>query len=131
LKNFVLLLNLWISHESNQTKEHQMKRFLLLGILWVPMLGLRAQEPPRPTEGTGINRENLVIRPNSRDYSIVRKGNQHQRLLQERSQALLRHRQAMLNRKMAMERRRMYYQQRMIRQQQIRQRMIKQRGMHR
>src|SRR3990172_3136546 len=108
-----------------------MKKFLLLGMLWVPLVGLHAQEPALEKEGPVISRENLVIRPNSRDYTIVRKGNQHQRVLQARSQAMMRHRQAMLNRKMSMERRRMYYQQRMVRQQQIRQRMIKQRGMHR
>lgn len=128
---FVTGLNLWISYQSKQTNANQMRKFLLLGMLWVPLAGLYSQEPALEKEGPVISRENLVIRPNSRDYTIVRKGNQHQRVLQARSQAMMRHRQAMLNRKMSMERRKMYYQQRMIRQQQIRQRMIKQRGMHR
>jgi hypothetical protein len=108
-----------------------MKKIILLGIALFFAGIVYSQDQPPAKEPSGIDRNNLAIRPNSRDYTIVRKGNNHQRLLQLRTQAMIRHRQAMLNRKMAMERRRMFIQQRMIRQQQIRQRMIQQRNMHR
>jgi len=109
-----------------------MKRMLLFGLMALTgNLAVLAQDQPA-TQGTGqIDRDNLVLRPNSRDYTIVRKGNNHQRVIQMRSQALTRHRQAMINRKMAMERRRSAMRNKMIKQQQIRQRMIRQRGMHR
>ena len=109
-----------------------MKRMLLIGLMALTgNLAVIAQDQPA-TQGAGqIDRDNLVLRPNSRDYTIVRKGNNHQRVIQIRSQALTRHRQAMINRKMAMERRRSTMRNKMIKQQQIRQRMIRQRGMHR
>jgi hypothetical protein len=89
------------------------------------------QEQTAVPQNSGIDRNNLVIRQNSRDYAIVRKGNNHQRMLQIRAEVMRRQRQAILNRKMAMERRRRIIQQRMIRQQQIRQRMIRQRNPNR
>ena len=94
-------------------------------------LAILAQDQPATQPSGQIDRDNLVLRPNSRDYTIVRKGNNHQRVVQMRSQALIRHRQAMINRKMAMERRKSAMRNKMIKQQQIRQRMIRQRGMHR
>ena len=109
-----------------------MKKFLLLGFLVcssvVPALG--QDQPQKPNAGR-INRNSLALRPNSRDYTIIRKGNNHQRVIQMRSQAMIRNRKAMMNRKMAMERHRSEVRKNMIRQQQIRQRMIRQRGMHR
>jgi hypothetical protein len=109
-----------------------MKKYLLLGLLICgSALPAPGQEPPRSPGTAGIDRNNLALRPNSRDYTVIRKGNNHQRIIQMRSQALTRNRQAMLNRKMAMERRKSAMRSKMIKQQQIRQRMIRQRGMHR
>jgi hypothetical protein len=104
-----------------------MKNLLFLLMSFLSINVVYGQLPGK----SNINRDNLIIRPNSRDYTVIRKGNNHQRLIQIRSQAMVRYRQGMLNRKMAMEHRRIYLQQRMIRQQQIRQRMIRQRGMYR
>lgn len=125
-------LNLIHAEESNLTNQSTMKKYLLLGLLIclsiLPMLG---QDQPQTPGSKQIDRNNLALRPNSRDYTIIRKGNNHQRVIQMRSQAMIRHRQAMMNRKMAMERRRSATRNKMIKQQQIRQRMIRQRGMHR
>jgi hypothetical protein len=107
--------------------DHEMKRLLCFSLLVGSSMLLFAQQQEAPQGTTGINRNNLTIRPNSRDYTIVRKGNNHQQMLQMRTQAMMMHRQATMNRKMAMERRRQYMQQQMLRQQQVRQRMIKQR----
>lgn len=106
-----------------------MKKLLLPVIFLTMALALaEAQEQaPRPP----INRDNLVLRPNSRDYTIVRRGNNHQRIVQMRTKALLRHKQAVMNRQVAMEKRRAAMQQQMFRQQNIRQRMIRQRSLHR
>jgi len=109
-----------------------MRKFLLFGLLLCSATILSmAQEQPQLSGKSPINRDNLTLRPNSRDYTIVQKGNNHQRIIQMRTQAMVRHKQAMLNRKMSMERRRVILQQKMMKQQQIRQRMIRQRGMHR
>jgi hypothetical protein len=89
---------------------------------------IQAQETPSDPQPPAIDRNNLVIRQNSRDYAIVRRGNNHQRMMQIRTEVMIRHRQAIINRRIAMDRRRRLIQQRMIRQQQIRQRMIRQRG---
>lgn len=107
-----------------------MKKLILLFLLGSPVL-LLAQEQQTTPGTSGINRENLVLRPNSRDYNIVRKGNNHQRMIQIRTQAMMRNKQALMNRKMAMERRRVQIQQQMFRQQKIHQRMIRQRSKHR
>jgi len=107
-----------------------MKKLILLLLLCTPVL-LLAQEQPTAPGTSGINRESMTLRPNSRDYNIVRKGNNHQRLIQLRSQAMMRNKQALMNRKMAMEQRRIYIQKQMFRQQKMHQRMIRQRGRHR
>jgi len=108
--------------------ENEMKRLLFFGFFVCSSLLLLGQNQQGAEVPSGINRNNLTIRPNSRDYTIVRKGNNHQQMLQMRSQAMMMNRQAMLNRKMAMERRRQYMQQQMFRQQQMRQRLIRQRS---
>jgi len=110
-----------------------MKNFLLLGLLAfaVQFTALSQNQQVTTNVAPRISRENLTIRPNSRDYHIIRKGNNHQRVIQMRTQAMLRHKQAMLNRKVAMDRRRVVQQQKLMKQQQIRQRMIRQRDMHR
>jgi hypothetical protein len=109
-----------------------MKKYLLLGLLsWFSILILHGQEQPKSVATAPISLDNLTLRPNSRDYAIIRKGNNHQRIIQLRTQAMIRHSQAMQNRKMSMEHRKTALQRQMIRQQQVRQRMIHQRGMHR
>jgi len=108
-----------------------MKKYLLLGLLpWFSFLVLHAQDQPKPAATAPISRDNLTLRPNSRDYAIIRKGNNHQRMIQLRSQAMIRHRQALQNRKMSMEHRNTAMQRQMIRQQHVRQRMVHQRDMH-
>lgn len=110
-----------------------MKNLILIGLLAFAVQFPASGQNQQVTNGASqhINRENLAIRPNSRDYNIIRKGNNHQRVIQMRTQAMLRHKQAMLNRKVAMDRRRVVQQQKLMKQQQIRQRMIRQRDMHR
>ncbi|MBN2481621.1 MAG: hypothetical protein JXB19_07775 [Bacteroidales bacterium] len=108
-----------------------MKRLILICLPCVFFFTAYGQEQTPVAQNSGIDRNNLVIRQNSRDYAIVRKGNNHERMLQIRAEVMMRQSQAIINRKMAMERRRQIIQQRMIRQQQIRQRMIRQRNPHR
>lgn len=108
-----------------------MKKILFVFLLFLTGIVAYGQDPTIPAQSQGIDRSSLTIRPNSRDYAIVRKGNNHQRMLQIRTEIMIRQRQAILNRKMAMERRRQIIQRRIIRQQQIRQRMIRQRNSHR
>ncbi|HEX2394706.1 MAG TPA: hypothetical protein VHI78_05130 [Bacteroidales bacterium] len=103
------------------------KLFLLIGVLLSSALYCTGQQP---TGGSSVNRENLTLRPNSRDYNIIRLGNNHQRIVQLRSQAMMRHKQALMNRKMAMERRQALIRRQMMRQQNIHQRMVRQRGHH-
>ena len=98
-------------------------------VAWVLfLLPVQAQDAPAVPQVPAIDRNNLVIRQNSRDYAIVRRGNNHQRIMQIRAEVLIRQRQAIINRRIAMDRRRQLIQQRMIRQQKIRQRMIRQRA---
>jgi hypothetical protein len=107
-----------------------MKKLFILGFsLCFPLFYSHAQNIPEEDK-KDITRENLTLRPNSRDYNIVRKGNNHQRLVQFRSQAMMRNKQALLNRQIAMERRRQHLQQQMMRKQNLRQRMIRERGKH-
>ncbi len=109
-----------------------MKKLLIAGMLFcIPLLCSQAQDKPKIPVETTINRDNLTLRPNSRDYAIIRKGNNHQRMVQIRQQAMHRNKQAIINRKMAMEHRRMLLQQDMLRQQNIHQRMIRHRRLHR
>ena len=108
-----------------------MQKIFIICVLSVAFTAARGQEQPALPKVPGIDRSNLMIRQNSRDYAIIRKGNNHQRMLQIRTEVLLRQRLAIINRRMAMDRRRQMIQQRMIRQQQIRQRMIRQSGPHR
>jgi hypothetical protein len=105
------------------------KLILLLFILTTPVIYSAGQEPSGGPQV--VDRGNLKLRPNSRDYNIVRSGNNHQRVIQMRSQAMMRNKQALMNRKMAMERRHMLIRKQMMRQQNIHQRMVNQRGRHR
>ena len=104
-----------------------MKKILFIYLFLFTLILVNGQDPIPQVQNRQLDRSKLVIRPNSRDYAIIRKGNNHQRMLQIRTEIMIRQRQAILNRKMAMERRRQVIQRRIIRQQQIRQRMIRQR----
>lgn len=104
-----------------------MKKIYLICLFVLGHIIVYGQDPAPPAPNRQPDRSRLVIRPNSRDYAIVRKGNNHQRMLQIRTEIMIRQKQAIINRKMAMERRRQIIQRRIIRQQQIRQRMIRQR----
>jgi hypothetical protein len=116
---------------SNKPNRLQMKKLLLAGFLACTcLIPLTAQDKPQPQKSKPIERTNMTLRPNSRDYTILRKDNNHQRMIQMRSQALVRHRQATLNRQMALEKHRSYMRHKTIRQQQIKQRMIRQRSVH-
>lgn len=105
-----------------------MRKVFIIIAFSLAFSAVRAQEAPAVPQTPAIDRNHLVIRQNSRDYAIVRKGNNHQRMLQIRMEVMIRQRQAIINRRMAMDRRRQIIQQRMIRQQLIRQRMIRQRN---
>jgi hypothetical protein len=100
-----------------------MKKLLLLVLVICLPLWVKAQD----NHGQAVSRDNLVIRPNSRDYNMVSKGNNHQRVVQMRSQALIRYKQATINRKMAMEKRRTLMQQQLLRKQNVHQRLVQRR----
>lgn len=108
-----------------------MKILLLFGLFLFSTVVATGQNPPASPEQIRIDRHNLQIRPNSRDYTMVRRGNEHQRLLMFRIHDKMIRRQALLNRKQAMDRQREMMQHRMIRQQLNRQRMVHQRNIHR
>jgi hypothetical protein len=103
-----------------------MKKLLLLGLVICLPLWVTGQD----NRNQAISRENLVLRPNSRDYNMVSKGNNHQRVVQMRAQAMIRYKQATINRKMAMEKRRTLMQQQLLRKQNVHQRLV-QRKRHR
>lgn len=105
-----------------------MKKLIMIFLLWIVFFTVYGQEQTPIQQHSAIERDNLVIRQNSRDYAIVRKGNSHQRMLQIRSQVMSQQKQAIMNRNMAMDRRRQIIQRRLLRQQQIRQRMIRRRN---
>ena len=108
-----------------------MKKLYILSLFLFAVYLIYGQNQTPVSIQSGIDRNNLQIRPNSRDYAMVRKGNNHQRMLQMRKHELMVRKQAMLNRKWAMDKRRKYTHQKMLRQQQYRQRLIHQRGIHR
>jgi hypothetical protein len=103
-----------------------MKKALLSVFILCYFLALNAQVSPAPEKQPDI--KSMVIRPNSRDYAIVRRDNNHQRILQIRREIMIQKRQAIINRQILMERRRQINRERLLRQQQIRQRMIRRRN---
>jgi hypothetical protein len=108
-----------------------MKIVLILGFFLFSVTMVNGQNQKPSSAKSKLDRYDVLIRPNSRDYTMVRKGNEHQRMLRLRTHDIMLRRQALLNRKQAMDRRREMMQQRMMRQQQNRQRMIHQRNIHR
>lgn len=119
----------WVLQGTVKLNSHSMKRIFWPVLLLLISAGLHAQESVGQT--TAGKPDLTQIRPNSRDYAITRKGNSHQRVIQMRTQAMVRHQHAMMNRKAAMEKRRAFMQQRMMRQQQVKQRMIYRRNVRR
>ena len=73
------------------------------------------------------DKKNIAIRPNSRDYSMIRIGNDDQRMIQIRRQAAIRHKKAMNNRKQVMQQKREIMMVRSARQRRIQQQRIEQR----
>ena len=67
-----------------------MKAFYMIVAGWLFLLPVQAQDAPAMPEVPAIDRNNLVIRQNSRDYAIVRKGNNHQRIMQIRAEVMMR-----------------------------------------
>ncbi len=88
---------------------------------------LYCQEPQVSPKDQAIGKNNLELRPNSRDYAVVRSDNDHRHIIRARKMATMRQRQALMNRKIMMRRRQQIMNQRMIRQQRIRQQMIQRR----
>ncbi len=85
------------------------------------------QEPQESSQVDVIDKNMLELRPNSRDYAVIRCDNNHRHIIQARRIATIRHRQAVMNRRLMMRRRQQLMQQRLIRQQRIRQRLIQRR----
>jgi hypothetical protein len=109
-----------------------MKRMIITGLILLSALQAYSQNPQVRQGQPATDPKSMTLRPNSRDYMLIHRNNTRQPVMQMRKQAMIRNKQAMMNRKMAMDRRKMMMQQRMIRQQQAKQRMIKQhRGQHR
>lgn len=85
------------------------------------------QEPQTSPPVRVIDKNKLELRPNSRDYAIIRSDNDHRHIIRARKMANIRQRQAIMNRRLMMRRRQQIMNQRMIRQQRIRQQMIRRR----
>lgn len=93
---------------------------LLAGLIY-------GQEPQESSQVNVIDKNKLELRPNSRDYAVIRCDNNHRQIIQARRMARMRYRQAVMNRRLMMRRRQQMMQQRLIRQQRIRQRLIQRR----
>ncbi len=76
---------------------------------------------------SAVDKKNIAIRPNSRDYSMIRLGNNDQRMIQIRHQAMIRHKKAMNNRKQVMQRKRELIMVRSARQRRMQQQRLEQR----
>lgn len=103
-----------------------MKKIVLLstGFLLFALLFSQGQESSAVSQ---INKSNITIRPNSRDYNMVRRGNNNQRMIQIRRQAMMKYRKATANRRLAIRRRRNLMIYKMVRNRKIHQQMIQQR----
>lgn len=103
-----------------------MKSILLIctGLFVFSLLFSQEQKVKRPAV---TDKTNIAIRPNSRDYSMIRLGNNAQRMVQIRRKALARHKKAVMNRKQAIQRRRNIIIMRSARQRRIQQQRIQQR----
>ena len=104
-----------------------MKRIILICAGLTVFAFLYSQEQLTSTINK-IDKSAITIRPNSRDYTIVRIGNNYQRTIQIRRQAMLRYKRATNNRKIAIQRRRNMMISKMARQRRLKQRIIHQRA---
>jgi hypothetical protein len=102
-----------------------MKRLILICAGLTGFSILFSQEPSVAAISK-MNNAEITLRPNSRDYAITRIGNNYQRIIQIRSQAMTRYKKAMMNRKTAIQRRRNIMNIKMNRQRRLQQHMIRQ-----
>lgn len=92
------------------------------------LAGLIYGQEPQTSPPVGIiDKNNLELRPISREYTIIRSDNDHRHIIRARKMATMRQRQAIMNRRFMMRRRQQIMNQRMIRRQRIRQQMIRRR----
>lgn len=109
------------------------KKYILMKKLIIIATGLflvglvYGQEPQISPPVKVIDKNRLVLRPNSRDYAVLRRDNNHKHIIRARRMAAIRHRQAIMNRRLMMRRRQQIMNQRMIRMRRIRQQMIRRR----
>jgi hypothetical protein len=103
-----------------------MKKKVLLstGLLFFTILISQGQEASPISH---ITKSNITIRPNSRDYNMVRRGNNNQRMIQIRRKAMMKYRKATANRKLAIRRKRNLMIYKMIRNRKLHQQMMQQR----
>ena len=104
-----------------------MKKLIIIatGLFLVGLI--YGQEPQTSPPVRVIDKNKLELRPNSRDYAIIRRDNDHRHIIRARKMAVIRQRQAIMNRRLLMRRRQQIMNQRMMRQQRIRQQMIRRR----
>ena len=103
-----------------------MKRFLLITSGWLLVLLVQGQDPQQ-TRDAKADKYNLELRPNSREYAAVFKDNNHQRVIQFRKMAQIRHSRSMMNKQKMMQQHRKLMNQQKMRQQRIRRQMIQRR----
>ncbi len=103
-----------------------MKQFLLIIAGFYIGCALYGQEL-QTNGGNKPDKFTLEPRPNSREYAVVLKGNDHERVLLMRKMSMLRYRQGAMNRKLLMQRRRQMINRQMIRQRRIHQQIMQRR----
>jgi hypothetical protein len=104
-----------------------MKKFIIIATgLFLSGL-VYGQEPRISPPVKIVDKNRLVLRPNSRDYAVVRRDNNHRHIIRARRMAVVRHKQAIMNRRLMMRRRQQIMNQRMIRMRRMRQNMIRRR----
>lgn len=104
-----------------------MKKLFIIAAATFFTVVVYGQEPTKTKANQPIDINKIGLRPNSRDYEIIRSDNNHRPVIRARKIAMVRHRQALMNRRMMMQRRQQMMRQRMIRQQRIRQQIIQRR----
>lgn len=104
-----------------------MKKLFIIAAAAFFAVVVYSQESQKNKTNQPVDIKKFELRPNSRDYEIIRSDNDHRPVIRARKIAMVRHRQAIMNRRMMMQRRQQMMRQRMIRQQRIRQQMIQRR----
>jgi hypothetical protein len=104
-----------------------MNKFIIIATGFFISGLIYGQEPQISPQVKVIDKNKLVLRPNSRDYAVVRRDNNHRHIVHARRMTVIRNRQAIMNRRLMMRRRQQIMNQRMIRMRRIRQQMIQRR----